>query len=296
MPPARQTAQPAPTTPPTLMLFGAAAESGFSMGAARAAEEAGMAFQQSESLSDLTAYREKWEEAEKREKGEKTAAEKQTVLLLYADGEEDGAYLNEAAQLPAYAFCTEDGIGVLPEGMPGTVCAPGDSASLLLDAILAYPPYCAPVRMLGLMTHEDSPGALRWKAAVEAGAVMSRGIYSQTGRDTSPGDWLKKQLASLYPGTVDCVYGETAALALLAETALTEAGRGDIRIFCDEVTPELLARMEESTLLTAGAGIDEEEAGYACARSAIALLTGGPAEKRTVLTPTVHFGELRTNP
>ena len=95
---------------------------------------------------------------------------------------------------------------------------------------------------------------------------------------------------------VDCVYAETASLALLCEDALTAAGRTDVRVFSDEITGALLARMEDSACLAAAAGIDEEEAGYRAAKNAIALWAGDGSGVQSTLEPSVVFTESRTNP
>lgn len=187
-----------------------------------------------------------------------------------------------AARPAGNVFYCMLGGAALPAGAYGVRYDSSEAVQKTFSEILAYPPHCAPVRLLGLFTSEDGAAYAAYDAACGNGAFFSRGAYFADGGKT-PGDWLAGRLDGIYPGMLDGIFAETSELAQAAAETLANLSRDDAEIFAASTSGDVLLSMQNRPGLVACAvGCRPEDAAETCVNNAILMMIG----------ETVHSGAL----
>jgi len=155
------------------------------------------------------------------------------------------------------------------------------AATEALEAAIAYPPHDTPVRLLGMFASKTSPAYAAWNAAIAAGRVMDKGVFSDTDADADT--WMAERLNKYFPGMIDGIYAETAADAVIAANALIAAGRDDMEVFCAGSNGTLLTLMGTNPRVVVFAyGADEAAAGKVCLELAMQCIAGETVGGATV--------------
>ncbi len=284
------TPTPAPTPQPVIAVFGAADQPEFCAGMAEAAD-GNAAYELTfidggvEALSDYAPAADAVAVLYLAEPPE-TLPKANVPLFVY---DASGAFLR-LAQTPAPSADDVPSPSLAAEKTP----FPADGVSFLtydgsycplyaLEAALAYPPHEAPVRLLGLFSGKESDAYALWQAASDGGRVFDKASYFLSDKQ-SAADWMTEQLGAFYPGMLDGVYAETAALAVAAVDALAESGRTDMEVFCAAADSFALVGMRaHPDLFVSAFGANLRLAGQTCLGYAEALLSGDSVPNKTLL-------------
>ena len=268
---------PTPTpAPPTLYVYARTQDAAFTEAIHGVADSAGARYALLTGAHDLAALK---------------PAGRAAVIALLPGADADVSSLLEAIQrgLPVYAYAA--GGQTLPEGLPGLVYDAATAAETALSEAIAYPPHDTPVRLLGLFESGSSDAFAAWERGVLEGRVFDKGAYRADQSKKEPDVWLLDALERYYPGMLDGIYCESAALTLLAADALAAENRDDLELFSASASSALLARMQLFPLPGARAGgANPEEAGRRCAEQALILLYGGTAQNLTITPQTFSSG------
>ena len=186
-------------------------------------------------------------------------------------------------------YCMLGGADV-PPGCHGVRYDGATAVQSAFAELVAYPPHCEPVRVLGLFTSEEGAAYEAYEAACGEGRFLSRGAYFQNEKKTAA-KWLTDRLDDIYPGMLDAVFAETGELAAEAADALLALSRFDAEIFSASTSGEALAYMQNAPgLVVCATGYLPKAAAEIAVHNAARHIFGQTPEDETLLPETFFSG------
>ena len=196
------------------------------------------------------------------------------ILVCLTEPSPDFAPLRQAMERGSHVYVYAANGQQVPEDIPSLTYREAGSAEAALERALTYPPHDTPVRLFGLLANGESAAYRAWAAAAAEGRIFAKAVFYADGGDDFAA-WMDKRLDKTYPGMLDGIYAETAALALAATEALVAAGRTDMEVFSAAVDDAVLAMMlEHPEILVSATGANPIRAGRLLRESAYAQLLG----------------------